>query len=117
MSRWAYVLWHSIMLLVHDWAANQASLPSAYDAGPMFCCAVVINTEEDIARFTVAAIGDERAINKSLHIRPKLNTLTQHDLVRRVALLLASKAACISEPSLPAPCGQGSVISVAFKGL
>ncbi|KAK9826082.1 hypothetical protein WJX81_000383 [Elliptochloris bilobata] len=40
----------------------------------------VLNTEEDIARYTVAAIGDERVINKSLHIRPQLNTLTQHDL-------------------------------------
>ena len=69
----------------------------------MFCCAVVINTEEDIARFTVAAIGDERVINKSLHIRPKLNTLTQHDLVRGVKLLLASKTAC-TRNSLPAPC-------------
>ena len=43
----------------------------------------MINLEEDIARYTVAAIGDARAINKSLHIRPPLNTLTQHDLVRR----------------------------------
>ena len=42
----------------------------------------VINTEEDIAKYTVAAIGDPRAVNKSLHIRPPLNTLTQHDLAR-----------------------------------
>jgi len=42
----------------------------------------VINTEEDIAKYTVAAVGDPRAVNKSLHIRPPLNTLTQHDLAR-----------------------------------
>ena len=59
--------------------------------------AVVINTEEDIARYTVAAIGDARAIKKSLHIRPKLNTLTQHDLVRppcRDTLVTSVKGAC-----------------------
>ena len=46
-----------------------------------FCHAVVINMEHDIAAYTVMAIGDERVINKQLHIRPPLNTLSQHDLI------------------------------------
>ena len=64
-------------------------------------CAVVLNTEEDIARYTVAAIGDECAINKSLHIRPKLNTLTQHDLVRASCCCAAwvPGSACLVENS------------------
>jgi len=37
--------------------------------------------EHDIAAYTVMAIGDSRVINKSLHIRPPLNMLSQHDLV------------------------------------
>lgn len=74
-----------MMLLLHDSAACTKQVSHQPETLVSSCCAVVINTEEDIARFTVAAIGDERAINKSLHIRPKLNTLTQHDLVRGVA--------------------------------
>lgn len=37
--------------------------------------------EHDIAAYTVMAIGDERVINKQLHIRPPLNMLSQHDLI------------------------------------
>lgn len=40
-----------------------------------------MNMEQDIAAYTVKAIGDERLINKSLHIRPPLNQLSQHDLI------------------------------------
>ena len=43
--------------------------------------AVVINMEQDIAAYTVMAIGDARVINKQLHIRPQLNMLSQHDLI------------------------------------
>lgn len=43
--------------------------------------AVVINMEQDIAAYTVMAIGDARVMNKQLHIRPPLNMLSQHDLI------------------------------------
>lgn len=42
--------------------------------------AVVMNVEEDIAVYTARAIGDVRAINKQLHVRPPLNSLSQHDM-------------------------------------
>ena len=37
--------------------------------------------EQDIAAYTVMAIGDARVMNKQLHIRPPLNMLSQHDLI------------------------------------
>ncbi|KAK9904277.1 hypothetical protein WJX75_008264 [Coccomyxa subellipsoidea] len=41
---------------------------------------LVMNVEEDIAAYTARAIGDVRAINKQLHVRPPLNSLSQHDM-------------------------------------
>ena len=39
-----------------------------------------MNVEQDVAVYTVKALGDARAINKQLHVRPPLNALSQHDM-------------------------------------
>ena len=44
-------------------------------------CAVCINLEQDVVAYTVRALGCGHVINKQLHIRPKLNQLSQHDLI------------------------------------
>ncbi|KAL3697225.1 hypothetical protein R1sor_011301 [Riccia sorocarpa] len=41
----------------------------------------IFNDEEDIATFTLKAIDDPRTENKTLHIRPKENRLSQRDIV------------------------------------
>ncbi|VVB09690.1 unnamed protein product [Arabis nemorensis] len=41
----------------------------------------VFNKEEDIATYTIKAIDDPRTLNKTLYIRPPLNTYSFNDLV------------------------------------
>ncbi|KAL3697222.1 hypothetical protein R1sor_011298 [Riccia sorocarpa] len=41
----------------------------------------IFNNEEDIATFTLKAIDDPRTENKTLHIRPKENRVSQRDIV------------------------------------
>ena len=60
-----------------DWQSESALRIAERGPGP----AVVINMEQDIAAYTVMAIGDARVLNKQLHIRPPLNMLSQHDLI------------------------------------
>ena len=45
-----------------------------------YVCAVVMNVEQDIAVYTVRALGDARVLNRQLHVRPPLNALSQHDM-------------------------------------
>ncbi|TKY67565.1 Isoflavone reductase-like [Spatholobus suberectus] len=42
---------------------------------------VVLNTEEDIATYTIRTVDDPRTLNKILYIRPPANTLSYNDLV------------------------------------
>ncbi|RDX88336.1 hypothetical protein CR513_30086, partial [Mucuna pruriens] len=42
---------------------------------------VVLNTEENIASYTIRTIEDPRTLNKILYIRPPANTLSYNDLV------------------------------------
>eukprot|EP00252_Welwitschia_mirabilis_P024478 TRINITY_DN7283_c0_g1_i3.p1 TRINITY_DN7283_c0_g1~~TRINITY_DN7283_c0_g1_i3.p1 ORF type:complete len:336 (+),score=78.32 TRINITY_DN7283_c0_g1_i3:193-1200(+) len=42
---------------------------------------VVYNKEADVARYTIKAVDDPRALNKTLHIRPPENTLSTNELV------------------------------------
>ncbi|KAL3697212.1 hypothetical protein R1sor_011288 [Riccia sorocarpa] len=41
----------------------------------------ILNTEEDIATYTIKSVDDPRAANKNLHIRPEENVLSQGELV------------------------------------
>ncbi|KAL3697214.1 hypothetical protein R1sor_011290 [Riccia sorocarpa] len=41
----------------------------------------ILNTEEDIATYTIKSVDDPRTANKLLHIRPKENFLSQGELV------------------------------------
>ncbi|KAL3697224.1 hypothetical protein R1sor_011300 [Riccia sorocarpa] len=41
----------------------------------------ILNTEEDIATYTIKSVDDPRAANKFLHIRPKENFLSQGEAV------------------------------------
>ncbi|KAL3697230.1 hypothetical protein R1sor_011306 [Riccia sorocarpa] len=41
----------------------------------------ILNTEEDIATYTIKSIDDPRVANKFLHIRPKENTLSHGEVV------------------------------------
>ena len=43
--------------------------------------AAVFMTEEDVGIFTIKAVDDERTLNKTLHFRPPLNTLSFNELV------------------------------------
>ena len=36
---------------------------------------------EDVVKYTVRALGCGHVINKQLHIRPRLNQVSQHDLI------------------------------------
>ena len=62
-------------------------------------CAVCINLEQDVVAYTVRALGCGHVINKQLHIRPKLNQLSQHGRTRSSA---SSASATASHASLSA---------------
>ncbi len=36
---------------------------------------------EDVVKYTVRALGCSYVVNKQLHIRPRLNQVSQHDLI------------------------------------
>jgi len=38
-------------------------------------------TEEDVGMFTIKAVDDERTLNRTLHFRPPVNTLSFNELV------------------------------------
>ncbi|CAK0732050.1 hypothetical protein CVIRNUC_000078 [Coccomyxa viridis] len=40
-----------------------------------------VNTVEDVVKYTVRALGCSYVVNKQLHIRPRLNQVSQHDLI------------------------------------
>ncbi|XP_014494086.1 isoflavone reductase homolog [Vigna radiata var. radiata] len=42
---------------------------------------VVLNTEEDVATYTIRSVDDPRTLNKILYVRPPGNTLSYNDLV------------------------------------
>ena len=42
------------------------------------CHAVCVNTVEDVVKYTVRALGCGYVINKQLHIRPRLNQVSQY---------------------------------------
>ena len=39
-----------------------------------------MNVEGDIAAYAARAIGDSRTLNRQMHVRPPLNSLSQHDM-------------------------------------
>eukprot|EP00252_Welwitschia_mirabilis_P001118 TRINITY_DN11066_c0_g2_i1.p2 TRINITY_DN11066_c0_g2~~TRINITY_DN11066_c0_g2_i1.p2 ORF type:complete len:161 (-),score=26.66 TRINITY_DN11066_c0_g2_i1:109-570(-) len=49
-----------------------------YGDGNTKVCAV---EEGDIAKYTVLCVDDERTLNKTLHVRPPANTLTQNEMI------------------------------------
>jgi hypothetical protein len=42
---------------------------------------VVFNKEDDIATYTIKAVDDPRAVNKTLFIKPPSNIISSNDLV------------------------------------
>jgi len=57
---------------------------------------VNIMDEDDIATYTVKAIDDCRAINKTLYLRPSVNIISQRQLVDKWEMLLGKKLEKIS---------------------
>ncbi|KAM7507291.1 hypothetical protein LguiA_017744 [Lonicera macranthoides] len=57
---------------------------------------VIIMDEDDIATYTAKAIGDYRALNKTLYLRPSVNNISQRELVEKWENLLGKKLEKIS---------------------
>ena len=67
----------------------------------MFRCfgifaAVVYVDEDDVALCTIKTIDDPRTLNKTLHIRPPENILSQRELVEKWEKLLGKELEKIS---------------------
>lgn len=55
--------------------------------------AAIYVDEDDIANYTIKAVDDPRMVNKTLHIRPPENILSQIDLVQAWEELIGKQLA------------------------
>ncbi|KAL9296414.1 hypothetical protein ACSQ67_022310 [Phaseolus vulgaris] len=94
---------------------------------PTWSHLLVLNTEEDVATYTIRSVDDPRTLNKILYVRPHGNTLSYNDLVslwekhhseilKRVYVTEDKVLKCIKESSFPINMGLSICHSAYVKG-